>query len=417
MVYAESRRDWRNTDGFVEDEREQRMTEQGAVDREDKSVAQLERELRANEERWGAVMANPFMGITVLDRNQYVMMANSTYQNMVGYTNDELKKLTPLDITPAVEREINKVLFKELQDGKRQHFELIKRLQRKGGKLIWIQLYVFRIPDRESVGQHTFGMSFDITDKMQAQDALQIAHAELARSAQVSRMGAMTASIAHEINQPLAAIVANASAGLRWMAQKPPALGESRECFEQIVSEGQRAADVVQSVRAMFKSKGLGRVSIDLNQLIDGVLTLVQATLQRHGIVVHTELDKRLIPVTGNRVQLQQVLFNLVTNAIEAMESVADRTMLVKSELEISGEVRITVEDSGSGIESENIDRIFGSFFTTKADGMGMGLAICRSIIETHGGTLSVSQGEPHGSTFRVVLPRCNAPIHRDRVE
>jgi PAS domain S-box-containing protein len=389
---------------FWNEELEQRMMER--VDhRDDKSFAELERELRADEERWTAVFANPFMGITVLDRNQYFMMANSAYQNMVGYTNDELKKLTPLDITPAGEREINKALFKELQEGKRQHFELIKRLRHKDGKLIWIQLYVFRIPNRVSVGQHTFGMSFDITEKMQAQDALQVAHAELARSAQVSRMGAMTASIAHEINQPLAAIVANASAGLRWMAQTPPALDEARECFEQIVGEGQRAADVVQSVRAMFKSKGLGRVSIDLNQLIDEVLTLVQATLQRHGIVVHTELDKRLIPVTGNRVQLQQVIFNLVTNAIEAMESVADRTMLVKSELEISGEVRITVEDSGSGIEPENIDRIFGSFFTTKADGMGMGLSICRSIIESHGGRLWALPGHSQGAVFQFTLP------------
>src|SRR5262249_3938922 len=149
----------------------------------------------------------------------------------------------------------------------------------------------------------------------------------------------------------LAAIVANAGAGLRWMAQAPPALGEARECFEQIVSEGQRAADVIQSVRAMFQSKGLTRVSIDLNELIHEVLTLVQRTLQRHGIVVHTELDKMLIPVTGNRVQLQQVIFNLITNAIEAMEPVADRKMLVKSELERSGGVRITIEDSGRGID------------------------------------------------------------------
>jgi len=381
------------------------MTEKDAVHGENKSVAQLEHELRANEERWGAVMANPFMGITVLDRNQYFMMANSTYQNMVGYTNDELKKLTPLDITPAVEREINKVLFKELQDGKRQHFELIKRLQRKDGKLIWIQLYVFRIPDRESVGQHSFGMSFDITDKMQAQDALQIAHAELARSAQVSRMGAMTASIAHEINQPLGAMVANASAGLRWMAQKPPALGESRECFEQIVSEGQRAADVIQSVRAMFQSKGLTRVPINLNELIHEVLTLVQRTLQRHGIVVQTELAKTLIPVAGNRVQLQQVIFNLVINAIEAMEPVADRRLLVKSELERSGGVRITVEDSGSGIDPKNIDQIFGSFFTTKAEGMGMGLSICRSIVESYGGRLWASPGRSQGAVFQFTIP------------
>jgi PAS domain S-box-containing protein len=139
------------------------VTTNGAPHRDDTSVAQLERELRANEQRWGAIMANPFMGITVLDHNHYFIMANSTYQNMVGYTNDELKKLTPLDITPAGEREINKAFFAELQEGKRQHFELVKRLQRKDGKLIWIQLYVFKIPDRDSVGQNTFAMVFDIT--------------------------------------------------------------------------------------------------------------------------------------------------------------------------------------------------------------------------------------------------------------
>jgi PAS domain S-box-containing protein len=373
---------------------------------DDKSFAQLEHELRANEERWSAVMANPFMGITVLDRNQYFLMANPTFQKMVGYTSDELKKLTPLDITPAGDREINKALFKELQEGKRQHFELVKRLQRKDGKLVWIQLYVFKIPDRGSTGQHTFGMSFDITEKMQAQDALQVAHADLARSAHVSRMGAMTASIAHEINQPLGAIVANAGAGLRWLARTPPDLGEARESFEQVVREGRHAGEVIQGLRSMFKSKELEHhVSIDLNQLINDVLALVQGALQRHGVVVRTELDEMLGPVTGNRVQLQQVLFNLVTNAIEAMESTLDRKMLIKSELESGGEVRVTVEDSGSGIDPKDIDKIFSTFFTTKLEGMGMGLSICRSIIESHGGRLWASPGPSRGAVFQFTLP------------
>ena len=380
--------------------------EQDAAHREtDKRLSQLEAELRANEERWGAVMANPFMGITVLDRNQYFIMANSTFQEMVGYTNDELKKLTPLDITPEGEREINSTLFEELQEGKRQHFELVKRLQRKDGKLIWIQLYVFGIPDRELVGQHTFGMSFDITEKMQAQDALQVAHAELARSAQVSRMGAMTASIAHEINQPLGAIVANAGAGLRWLARTPPDLSEARANFEQIVRDGRHAAEVIEGLRSIFKSKELAHISVNLNQLIHEVLALVQPTLKKHTIIVRTELDEMLGPVTGNRVQLQQVLFNLVSNAIEAMQSAADRKILIKSELESGGEVHVTVEDSGSGIDPKDIDKIFGSFFTTKIEGMGMGLSICRSIIESHGGRLWASPGHSQGAVFRFTLP------------
>ena len=237
------------------------------------------------------------------------------------------------------------------------------------------------------------------------QYALQAGQTEVARSIRVTRMGAMTASIAHEINQPLAAIVANANAALRWMARTPPDVAEARESLEQIVREGQRAADMIQSVRSMFKSKELACVSVDLNQLIHEVLALVQGTLKKHGVVVRTELNEALIPVTGNRVQLQQVLFNLVTNAIEAMELVADRRMLVKSELESSGEVRVTVEDSGSGIDPKVIDRIFTSFFTTKADGMGMGLSICRSIIESHGGRLWASPGATRGAVFRFTLP------------
>jgi PAS domain S-box-containing protein len=154
-----------------------------------KNLAHLERELRLNEERWRAVMNNPFMGISVLDKDQYFIMTNSTYQVMVGYTDEELKKLTPLDITPIDDREVNRVLFQELQQGKRNHYELVKRLQRKDGTLIWIQLYVFGIPDTESIGQRTFGMVFDITEKMQTQDALQAVQAELVRSTQASRMG------------------------------------------------------------------------------------------------------------------------------------------------------------------------------------------------------------------------------------
>ena len=366
---------------------------------------QLERELRANEDRWGAVFANPFMGITVLDKNQYFIMTNSTFQEMVGYTNDELTKITPLDITPANERETNQALFKELQQGKRQRFELVKRLQRKDGRLIWIQLYVFRIADRAATGQHTFGMAFDITGKMQAQNALQATQAELARSANMSRMGAMTASIAHELNQPLTAVVGIASAGLNWLQRTPPALDRARECLEQVVRAGERAADILESVRAMFKSKKLASAQIDLNQLIGEVLTLVQGALQRHDIAVRTELDRAIMPVKGNRVQLQQVLFNLITNAIEAMESVADRTMLVKSEHENNCLLRVVIEDSGTGIEPQHIDKIFGSFFTTKVDGMGMGLSICRSIIESHGGRLWASPGRSRGTVFQFTLP------------
>jgi signal transduction histidine kinase len=156
----------------------------------------------------------------------------------------------------------------------------------------------------------------------------------------------------------------------------------------------------------MFKSEAASRNSVDLNELIEEVLTLTKGDLEKSAIIVRTKLDKNLAPVIGNRVQLRQVLFNLVVNAIEAMNT-ASRTkqLLIKSEFEASGEVSITVEDSGRGINPNHIERIFSSFFTTKDAGMGMGLSICRSIIESHDGRLSASQASPHGAVFKLTLP------------
>ena len=162
---------------------------------------------------------------------------------------------------------------------------------------------------------------------------------------------------------------------------------------------------MLESVRSMFKSKRLASVPIDLNQVINEVLALVQGAVKRHDIAVRSALDAAIKPVIGNRIQLQQVLFNLVTNAIEAMESAADRTLLVKSEHENGGQVRVTVEDSGTGIDPQHVEKIFGSFFTTKVDGIGMGLSICRSIIESHGGRLWASSGRSRGAVFQFTLP------------
>ena len=334
-------------------------------------------------------------------------MTNSTFQNMVGYKDEELKELTPLDITPdGVHRETNRILFKELQQGRRDHFEQIKQLQRKDGKLIWIQLYVFRIPNRASVGPHTFGMNFDITEKMQAQDALRVAQEELARATQASRIGAMTASIVHEINQPLTAIATNADAGLRWIDRTPPDLDRIRKSFNKIDDARQRTADVIQGIRAMFKSEETSRSSIDLNELINEMVTLTQGHLQKRTVVVRTELAKVPLFVMANRVQVQQVLFNLITNAIEAMDAVVDRSrsILIKTELG-GGEASVAIEDSGTGISPDDLKRIFSTFFTTKARGMGMGLSICRSIIETLGGRLWASPGHAYGTAFHFTLP------------
>src|SRR5262245_2408804 len=229
---------------------------------------------------------------------------------------------------------------------------------------------------------------------------------ELARVGRLATMGRMTASMAHEINQPLGAIVANGNAGLRWLARTPPNFDEARVALDQIVKDGHRASDVIDGIRAIFRKGEERRAPLDVNELIGDVLLLTRAEIQNEQVSVRTELLSDPPNVMGNRVQLQLVFRNLIVNAVEAMSSVTDRERVlhIKSTIMPSG-VRIAVADSGIGIEREIIGHIFDTFFTTKSHGMGMGLSICRSIIEAHGGTLSASPSHPYGSIFEVDLP------------
>jgi len=370
-------------------------------------LRRAEGSLKESEARWRSVVENPIFGISFIDQQHRFVATNPTYQRMVGYTNEELRKLTPLDISVPGERELNELLFKELQQGKRQHFEMVKQLRRKDGTLIWIQLYVFAIPDAETKTQLMFGMMQDITESKRAHDELETTRAELIRVARMNRLGAMTASIAHEINQPLGAMVANANAALRWLAKTPPDLDETRAALRRIGADGHRAAEVIQGIRAMFKNDGQKRVALDINQLIREVLALVQGELRKRHISVDAELGEGLPQVTADRVQLQQVIMNLVTNAIDAMETVTDRRPMlrVRSEVRDGETVVVAIEDSGIGIDAAKQDRLFDTFFTTKPDGLGMGLSICRSIIEAHNGRLWWTAGAQHGSVFRFELP------------
>ena len=218
----------------------------------------------------------------------------------------------------------------------------------------------------------------------------------------------MTASIAHEINQPLAAMVANANAAQRWLANVTPGhLEEAKAALKQINNDGHRAAELIQGVRAMFRNDGQKRVLIDINQLVRDVLELAQDELLKHHISVEIELNDELPTAMADRVQLQQVILNLITNAIDAMESVTDRprTLRVKSEIGDRGVSLVSIGDTGTGIDPDIMDRIFDTYFTTKPSGMGVGLSICRSIVETHNGRLWASTGALHGSVFWLELP------------
>jgi signal transduction histidine kinase len=232
--------------------------------------------------------------------------------------------------------------------------------------------------------------------------------AELARVARLTTMGQMAASIAHEINQPLAGVVNNANAGLRWLNRQPPDVAEVDAALRRIVSDGERGSSIIESIHAMLKKGDRKRVTLDLNELIREVMILTQGQFQRQGVSIRFALADDLPSVSADRVQLEQVILNLLLNAAEAMLSNSEQERLVwlRSEKhDGGGGALISVEDSGPGIAPENVKRIFETFFTTKVEGMGMGLSICRAIVESHGGRITVANAVPKGSVFKIFLP------------
>jgi signal transduction histidine kinase len=217
---------------------------------------------------------------------------------------------------------------------------------------------------------------------------------------------AISASIAHEIKQPLSAMTTNAHAGLRWLDRATPDLDEAKAALQRIVTNGGRASAVIENVRALFKREVRARTSLDLNNLIRETLALVRDDLQTHRIAVRVDCNDCCPRIEGNQVQLQQVLMNLLTNAIDAMATEdGERVLSLRSEVHDSGSVMVSVEDTGKGVEPSATDRIFNPLFTTKAHGMGMGLAICRSIVEAHGGRLWVTANLPQGAIFHFMVP------------
>jgi signal transduction histidine kinase len=246
-----------------------------------------------------------------------------------------------------------------------------------------------------------------ILRRRRAEAVSRTALSNLARITRLTTIGEMTASIAHEINQPLCAIVTSGEAGLRWLAHAKPDLDEVRATLIRIVGNGHRASDVICRIRAMLKKDIDTRVVLDFNELVEEVLSFVHGEIEDHKILVKTQLKENLPQVFADRIQLQQVVLNLVLNGIDAMASLDDRErqLQLRSEQDDPSTVMLTVEDAGKGIDTDIKDRIFEAFFTTKADGMGMGLSICRSIIASHGGRLLVSAGQTHGAVFQIELP------------
>ncbi|MDD1517281.1 HAMP domain-containing protein [Bradyrhizobium sp. WBAH42] len=229
---------------------------------------------------------------------------------------------------------------------------------------------------------------------------------ELAHVSRVATMGQLTASIAHEINQPISAVLSNADAALNWLAADPPNLGKGRESLHHIVTDCQRAGDIVHRIRDMVRKAPVPKSRLDVNAAVLDVIAMVRSEAVRHGISVQMQFAEDLPQIEGERIQLQQVLLNLILNAVEAMNSLEDgkRELQISTERDVAGSVLVAVRDSGPGIEPTSAERVFDAFYTTKSDGLGMGLAICRSIIAAHGGRLWVTVNKPRGAVFQFTL-------------
>ena len=267
-------------------------------------------------------------------------------------------------------------------------------------------------PDSERV-EAALVIGHDITEYVLAEEALQQAQAELAHVTRVATLGELAASIAHEVNQPLAAIVADAAASLNWLAPPRPDLERVREALEAIATDGHRAAEVIRRIRQLATKSAPRKDPVNVNDVVRDVLLLVRAELRHHDVSLVLQLAPELPAVFADRVQLQQVILNLVMNAIEAMGSVTGRSreLIIRAETHDRDHVRVTVQDTGVGIDPNTVDKLFGAFFTTKPGGMGMGLSISRSIVEAHGGRLWATSNETHGATFGVELPGGDASL------
>jgi signal transduction histidine kinase len=287
------------------------------------------------------------------------------------------------------------------------HFEYDHRLQMPDHSVKYLHMVAHATRDQDDRLEY-IGAIQDVTQRRLSDEALGKARSELAHVARVTTLGALTASIAHEVNQPLSGIITNASTGLRMLGATPPDVEGALETVRRTLRDGKRAADVIVRLRALFGKKNFTGESVDLNEATREVIALSLSEFQRSRVVLRTEFADDLPPVTGDRVQLQQVILNLFLNASDAMSGVDDRPreLLIRTELDQGDQVRVSVQDAGTGFEPKNAEKLFDAFYTTKSAGMGIGLSVSRSIIEGHHGRLWASSNDGSGATFSFSIPR-----------
>nr|AUN37529.1 diguanylate cyclase/phosphodiesterase [uncultured bacterium] len=383
-----------------------------STDIEDRKRA--EEAVRESQQLLNLVLATLPVGVAVTDRAGDIVLANAAskriWGNVIGSGQDRWAQ------SKGFWHESGKPIgaadwpsVRALREGQTSLNELID-IETFDGQRKTIQNSTAPIHNAETQIVGALIVNEDVTERVRVEEALRQTQADLARVGRLTMMGELAASIAHEVNQPLAAVVTNANAALRWLAAEPPNLGEAREGVRRIVRDGNRAGDVIARIRTLLKKGEPVRLPINVNDVIRETITFTRPDLRRHKVTLETELDPKLPLVHADSVQLQQVLLNLLVNALDSMSAVADRPRVlgIRSDHSEPNVIRVAVRDTGTGVDATQADHLFQAFFTTKPHGLGMGLAISRSIIEAHGGRLWMTSNDGPGVTFLFTMPARN---------
>jgi PAS domain S-box-containing protein len=368
-------------------------------------------ELQEREAKIRRLVDANIIGIVISDLDGRIIEANDAFLDMLGYTRDDLAsgRIQWQELTPAEWQATSDQAVAQIRaTGSCDVFE--KAYLRKDGSRVPVLVAGAALEQAQAVS-----FILDLTERKRAEAEareserryLQV-QMELAHANRVATMGQLTASIAHEVNQPIAAVVTNAQAGLNWLGTQPPNLERIRHTLGCILSDGIRAGDVIGRIRALVKKAPPRKEGLEINEAVLEVMALTRREMAKNGVSVRTQLAEGLPLIQADRVQLQQVILNLIVNAVEAMQDVGDgsRELLISTDRNASNGVLVSLRDSGPGLDPDTVDRLFQAFYTTKTDGMGMGLAICHSIIEAHGGRLWAGANEPRGAVFQFTLPR-----------